>query len=602
MNMRGAALAAGLAALTGGCALGLIPGLAGPASAGAEHITSYVIGAVIEPGGSVRITETISYDFGADRRHGIFRDLPYLQPVNAGQDREYPISGIRASSPDGSPDQTAVSRDGGVVHIRIGSPDQTITGAHTYVISYEVRRALTRVAGHAGFSWNLVGDDWGVPIRDITARVSAPAGITGAACFAGTAGSRAGCGSTIRSGRTVLFRQAFLAPGEGLTVQAEVPVASVTVQPPLIVTHWSLGAALAPTVPAAALGAAFLIIVAAWLLVPPRWWRWPRPGAPGLVLAGGPDGPACALRPGQAGVVLIGAARPAHVVATLVDLAIRGHLRIADTGEDQEDWLLIRLGPEPSPAGAGQPSVPLLRYERTLLAGIFGRGDETRVSALKGTLPQTMTRVSRQLRRDAVRQGWLPPRRRPTGGWVLAAAGAVLFITGLIPGLPHGIAFFALLVMLGGAGMILAAWRDRDRETWTPEGARRLDEMRKFRKKLRRFRPALDDPWTGFTSNLPYAIAFGLVKGWVERFATVTDPVPESAWWVGAASQPPPRCYWSATSLTNTMCSYAPPDVQHHHPDAASAYAGYGGGYGGMDGGMGGMVGGGGGGGGGGSW
>jgi hypothetical protein len=125
MNMRGAALAAGLAALTGGCALGLIPGLAAPASAGTEHITSYVIGAVIEPGGSVRITETISYDFGADRRHGIYRDLPYLQPVNAGQNREYPISGIRASSPDGSPDQTAVSRNGGVVMPPLPMPAMT---------------------------------------------------------------------------------------------------------------------------------------------------------------------------------------------------------------------------------------------------------------------------------------------------------------------------------------------------------------------------------------------------------------------------------------------------------------------------------------------
>lgn len=600
MDMRGSALAAGLAALTAGCALGLIPGLAAPASAGTEHITSYVIGAVIEPGGSVRITETISYDFGADRRHGIYRDLPYEQPVNAGQDREYPISDIRASSPDGSPDRTAVSRNGGVVHIRIGSAGRTITGAHTYVISYEVRRALTRVAGHAGFYWNLVGDDWGVPIRNITARVSAPAGITGAACFAGTAGSRAGCGATIRSGRIVLFRQASLAPGQGLTVQAEVPAASVTVQPPLIVTRWSLGAAVAPTVPAAALGVAFLAVMAAWLLVPPRWWRWPGPGGSGSILAGQPDGPACALRPGQAGVVLIGAARPAHVVATLVDLAIRGHLRIADTGEDQEDWLLIRVGPEPDPAGPGRPSVPLLRYERTLLAGIFARGDETRVSALKNAFPRVMTRVSRQLSRDAVRQGWLPPRRRPTGGWVLAVAGAVLFITGLIPGLPHGIAFFALIVMLGGAGVILAAWRER--EAWTPEGARRRDEMRKFRKRLRKFRPAPDDPWTGFTSNLPYTIAFGLVKGWVERFATVTDPPPESTWWVSAGRPAPTQCYWSATSLTNTMCSYAPPDARHH-PDAASAYAGYGGGYGGMDGGMGGgMAGGGGGGGGGGSW
>ena len=176
MSMRTAAWVASLAVLTGYWALGLVPGLTAPAQAGTEHITSYVIRAVIEPEGSVRITETIRYDFGADQRHGIYRDIPYLQPLNAGQDREFPISGISVSSPDGAPAQAAISRGGGVLHIRIGSPDRTITGSRIYVISYQVRRALSRVARHAGFSWNLVGDDWTVPISDILAQVSAPAG------------------------------------------------------------------------------------------------------------------------------------------------------------------------------------------------------------------------------------------------------------------------------------------------------------------------------------------------------------------------------------------------------------------------------------------
>jgi uncharacterized membrane protein YgcG len=310
------------------------------------------------------------------------------------------------------------------------------------------------------------------------------------------------------------------------------------------------------------------------------------------------------MRPGQAGLILVGAARPAHVVATVVDLAIRGYLRIEETGEHQDEWVLIRLDPQAASAGDAPRRPPrLLRYERTVLAAVFARHDQVSVGELKDAFPPMMTRVSRQLTRDAVRRGWLPPRRRPTAGWALVAAGAVLFLTGVLPGLPHGIAFFALAVMLAGAAIVLAAWHDRQRETWTPEGARLLAEMKSFRKKLRQFTPVTDDPWAGFTGRLPYAIAFGLVKGWVERFATVTHPVPEPGWWTCAVPQSS-RPYLSFNAFTTTMCSYAPPPPASHHPGQDSVYGGYGSGYGaGADAGMGGgMVGGGGGGGGGGSW
>ena len=200
-----------------------------------------------------------------------------------------------------------------------------------------------------------------------------------------------------------------------------------------------------------------------------------------------------------------------------------------------------------------------------------------------------------------MRRGWLTPRRRTAGGWALGGAGAVLFVTGLLPGLPHGLAFFGLAVMLAGAIAVLAARHDQDRDSRTPEGTRLLAEVRAYRKRLRQLEPGSEDPWTRFAGQLPYAITFGLVKDWVERFAAVTQPVPQAGWWDAPAGQPAILLWQFAPSFTTIMCSYAPPAPLHGH--AAITHAGYGddfgGGYGG---GIGGMVGGGGGGGGGGSW
>ena len=51
------------------------------------------------------------------------------------------------------------------------------------------------------------------------------------------------------------------------------------------------------------------------------------------------------LRPGQAGVILTGAARPAHIAATFADLASRGYLRIEEMAGAEPDWLITRVGP-----------------------------------------------------------------------------------------------------------------------------------------------------------------------------------------------------------------------------------------------------------------
>ena len=68
------------------------------------------------------------------------------------------------------------------------------------------------------------------------------------------------------------------------------------------------------------------------------------------------------MRPGQAGTLLDGVANPRDVTGTIVDLAVRGYLRIEEVRESpSRDWLLVRL----DKAGG------LLDYEQILLDGLF---------------------------------------------------------------------------------------------------------------------------------------------------------------------------------------------------------------------------------------
>ena len=88
---------------------------------------------VIEPAGgdALRITETFDQDFGDNRRHGPQRDIP--------NDFGTPTD-VVASSPS-APDAVTAIDEGFQTIVRIGDPDQTVTGQHRYTLAYTLPRA-----------------------------------------------------------------------------------------------------------------------------------------------------------------------------------------------------------------------------------------------------------------------------------------------------------------------------------------------------------------------------------------------------------------------------------------------------------------------------
>ena len=200
---------------------------AGPALA-QEHIASYDVDITVDANGTLKVVETIDYDFGSAPHHGIYRDIPTTLTYDQRYDRVLPIEvgSVRsATAPDGFVVEDA---GGGVTRIRIGDPDQEVTGEHVYEIRYRVEGALNAFDDHLELYWNATGDGWVASIDRATAAVRAPAPIQRVACFAGVSSSTDPCAAAASDGSLATFRAKRLLPYEGMTVVVALPVDAVT--------------------------------------------------------------------------------------------------------------------------------------------------------------------------------------------------------------------------------------------------------------------------------------------------------------------------------------------------------------------------------------
>jgi uncharacterized membrane protein YgcG len=578
---------------------------AAPARAQAtEQILDYAVDLRVEAGGTLLVTERIAYDFGGEDRHGVFRDLPVRFRFDDRYDRVYPVHVLGVSGSPGTPDRYEVEDVGSALRIRVGDPDRTISGRHDYTIVYRVEGALNGFADHDELYWNAVGTQWEVPIERASVKVSAPAPISRVACYAGPAGSDLSCASSAADGRTASFATTGLDPNQGVTVVVGFPTGAVPTPRPVLDERWAMARAFSAT--PGTLGAAggvllVVLLVLGWLLGMTgrdrRSAGAPAPVAGAVVESAPPEG----IRPAQAGLLVDEVVTPVAVTATVVDLAVRGYLRIEDPAVRAEwmtpDWRLVKLK---------AADEDLLGYERMLLNGLFASRRRTgdlevvRLSDLKQHFYDRFEYIRTSLYRDAVQRRWFTERpdkvrgRWVTRGLAVTAAGAAL--TALAAWRTH-FGLVAIPVLLAGPVLVVGARRMPAR---TSVGAGLLRRVRGFRTYLETAGANRAGPAQAvdqFSPYLPYAIVFGLTEQWTRTFALVGAP-PQPSWYGG-------RGPWSWDRFPDRMDRFASSSAETltAPPPAVSGSSGSGGGGSGFSGGGGGgSSGGGGGGGGGGSW
>jgi uncharacterized protein (TIGR04222 family) len=557
-----------------------------------ESIPSYAARVDVRADGSIHVRETIRYTFAGSDHHGIYRDLRTqfgYDPDQTGSDkvRLYPVEDVKVSSPD-APDEVEVTDQGSITHIKIGSAGETVSGTKTYVLDYTVRGAFNRItttstaddgstlAPHDELYWNITGDEWLVPIESASVTVNAPADPIAVQCFRGVRGSTDTCSA--KGGSPSTFSATGLQPGQGMSILLAYPTGTVADAAPIIEDAPKTGLAqltdVHPAFAGAGVGLFALIAGGMGWLVHKRGRDSQFVGlTPGLLPVDGRTAdvapvtrqdrqvsvqftPPKGLYPGQIGTLIDERANTVDVTATIIDLAVRGFLRIeevppAKPGKPVKDWRLVVVLPA--------PTAELQPYELSLMQAIFKGRNEVTMSALKNTFASDLSATQKRLYDDVTRRGWF--RGNPSSVRTLYRVGGVALLA-----LGFGVAFVGIAAIGGSAAVLAAALfggglvvllLSGRMPARTAEGSAVLAQAEGFRRYLPtaeadqiRFEEGQDV----FSRYLPYAIIFGVAERWAGIFDTLAregriQPV-QPTWYTGYSPG------WSFLALGSSMSSF----------------------------------------------
>jgi Predicted membrane protein (DUF2207) C-terminal domain/Predicted membrane protein (DUF2207) N-terminal domain len=518
------------------------------AAAGDGFIQRYRVGIQINADGSLDVTEAIDYTF-TDQSHGIFRNIPNRYPVDLAfapkkgnseidetYDRVIRIEDFSVSSPSGAPTAVQRTQEGNQLVYRVGDPDRTISGPQSYLLTYHVVGALNSFDDQDELYWNAIGADWLVDIKQARVSVSAPA-VTKARCFAGPPGVTNKCDTLTVTDNSVVGASAALPSGSALTIVVAMPKGAVTVPPPIYEQRWSLQRAFSVNASTVGLGVLALLLgvlgVAGFVYRRGRDRRYVGE-IPGLAPVAGSVGteeirpwgesgegpvewsPPDGLRPGLVGTLIDEQANVLDVTATIVDLAVRGYLRIDELPRKgifgSRDWQLVQLK-------GGDDT--LLGYEAKLFAELFKGRNTVRLSELKRTFATDLAAVQGKLYDEMVYRKWY--RRRPDS--TRTAWGVIgFFAIAAAIGITYLLARYTTFGIVGLAIVLSALalwWSSRYMPARTGAGSAVLARALGFRRYLAtaeasqiRFEEGVDI----FSRYLPYAIVFGEADRWAKVF------------------------------------------------------------------------------------
>ncbi len=527
-------------------------GLVSPANADENApFTKYHIDATLTPEGITQVSIDMTMDFSQVRGRGPEFLLQERQEDGQNPDEwfSFPISDIQVSSPSGARADTRVEREDGGVFIRVGEENTFYTEPQSYVLQYNVEGLIVsdqRESGLDEFSWTPVNRANASTVYDFEVTINGPVDVSRTACFRGP-DLRTECSNT-SSGTTATYSLGELPAGEGVQVVAGFPVGTfggveqIKTRRVTATNMFELNAGTGAATGVLGLGA-----IAALVAITRRHGRddiyvgltpglTPGKGQEGRIgKKSGKQNVAVAFRPpknarvGEVGTLIDATADAVDISATLVDLAVRGHLRISDAGNN--DHLLTRTR---------RDSDPLEKYEGKLLERIFKQGDEVRISQLKDASYAGMQdKTKTDLYSRVVARKWFKSNPA-TSQLVPLGLGAFLLLAGIGAALLFGQFGWGLLGIpfaILGLGLIAMSGRFRTR---TALGSAVLAETRGFELYLRtaeanqiQFEEGVDI----FSRYLPYAMVFGVADRWAKVFAELGAMglyEPNLSWYYGA--------------------------------------------------------------------
>ncbi|MDN5563211.1 MAG: DUF2207 domain-containing protein [Luteococcus sp.] len=517
-------LAAGLL----GATLGL-GGLAAPAHAETGGNTMQVDGRVL-PDGRLEVTETIT--FAGELPRQFEQRFALTEDTLDRAHYSFDVDSVTAKAGGTDLGLTITTQDEAkTVAVNTSGAKGPVT------ISYVVTGAAREAAPVAGeparteVTWNVLqGLD--VPLSQVSGGIDTPGAISFVNCESGPVQRLSPCttfGGGTHGSPQPSFTDGPRAAGEVITLDFAVP-GSVVAPNARIEHKWSLDRAF--SVNRNTLLASLLPLLLGGALL---FWLHRRAGRDleghqiTPVAEFTPVGPGESsftvlhdVRPGHVGTVADERVDPIDVTATLLDLAVRGWLRIVELPRDGAhkalDWTFERTA-----GGEGD----LRPFELHLLDAVApAEGPAAAVSTISEAVTPVVERVQHELYADVVQRGWFdrsPEQTRSRWtmlGWATLVL-AIIATIGLVTFTTFGLVGFALTALALGALLIAQEMPRR-----TTHGSALLAGLSALASQLRT-QPTAQLP-TGrelaeLSRILPYAVVLGGRERWVDALVAADD-------------------------------------------------------------------------------
>lgn len=509
--------------------------------------------------GSLLITETIETNFFVPK-HGIYRDIPVKYKDKYGNNLSLKLKIKNITDKKGNPWEYKAGRQGPDLHIRIGSPDITISGFRTYIITYQVKRAVNYFEEHDELYWNVTGDRWEVPIQKVQSAVKLPiySREVESQCFTGPLGSTAeDCLISETEGELIFSANDFLT----------------------IVVGWPKGVIYKPAWHKEILwflgdNFGYLIPLIIFVFILYQWWTKGRDpeGRSSIIVQYDPPGD---LTPSEMAGLVYERVRAGDLTADLINLASRGYIKIRETREkrflkDKVDYELIKRK-------EWQGDFELKKHEEDLLKTILGDKDKIKLSDLKNKFYNKVPGLKKQIINNllSLKYFYEDPGRIKIKYLLIGIAISLLsFLTVLL-----GLHIF-IGILVSGALIIIFSFFMPKRSKAGALAYQHALGFKKYIEIAEEHRIKWEEKENLFFQFLPYAMVFNLADKWAKAFEGIYNQPPE--WYEGSFEEGfSPAVFASALNSMSRQTS----SIFSSSPDSQGASSGSSGFSGGSSGG-----------------
>ena len=500
----------------------------------AEKISKFESSITINKDATVDVEENIVYDFGNAQKHGVFRTIPIKYSTDVGL-RTIEITDVEVLV-DGNKGDYKVKKESRDLEIKIGNPNEIVTGKHVYEIRYSVKGALNYFEDYDEFYWNVTGSGWPVDITSVVARVDAPS-IIRSKCFQGDYGNVRECLIGSRSDRSILFNFNTVVSGEDSTIV--IGLEKGAVDKPTFAQKW------------------LWFLRDNWILLMPvfvfgwsfnRWWKYGRdPEGRGTIVPyyDVPDN----LSVAQASAVLYNGLRSKDISAMIIQLAVKGFIKIKQQKIGKifkhTQYTFIKTSQH------SEKNTQLSTEEQLLLESlfIFGENGQVTTDNLKEKFYKKVSELQKKTLEQIKNKGYLPQKIKLDGiVYVILIAVAIAFSSFFLGtvAIISGVVIFIIVVFFA----VIMGHRTK-KGVLVREKLLGLKMYLEVAEKDRiKFHNAPEKNPQQFEKLLPYAMLLGVEEEWAEQFKDIYKEQPE--WYEGDNTQA-----FNSVVLANSLNSFA---------------------------------------------